>query len=431
LESKDGRRREVEFVSNRYGADGHSVIQCNIRDITERKHLEAKLLQAQKMQAVGQLAAGVAHDYNNILTATLLQLTILQEDASLAEATKISLRLLEAEARRAAGLTQQLLLFSRRNLVGHQPIEMNAAMANLVSMLRRLLSKDVRLELRVGACPLWIDGDGILVEQVVTNLCLNAQDAMPRGGLLTIDVRGVELDSHAARANPEARPGLFSCLTVTDNGCGMGAVTLTHLFEPFFTTKEIGQGTGLGLSTVYGVTKQHKGWVEVESELGRGTTFRVFLPAMAHAPKAKADLPSGEVRGGKETILIVEDEPGVRYISAVGLKSRGYRVFEAASGLEAIKVWDQHLGEIDLLLADMRMPGGMTGIDLFQQFRQAKPSLQAVISSGYSEEIVKSAGQIGAGMTFLPKPYDAKTLLRVVRLGLDQAAFERWSPPRS
>jgi two-component system, cell cycle sensor histidine kinase and response regulator CckA len=427
LKSKDGRRREVEFVSNLYVVDDEKVIQCNIRDITDRSLLEAKLLQAQKMQAVGQLAGGVAHDFNNILTATVLQLSILLDDPSVAEDTKNALRLLETEARRAAGLIQQLLLFSRQNVVGSVPMDLNTVLANLLNMLRRLLSKDVRLEFQGGNSPLWIEADTNLIEQAVTNLCLNAQDAMAaKGGRLMIEAGLVKLGPETARANPEARPGLFACLSVTDTGCGMSAMTLTRIFEPFFTTKEVGKGTGLGLSTVYGVAKQHRGWVEVDSLVGRGTTFRVYFPALTKTPQAKPELPAGGNWGGKETILLVEDEAAVRHLVALGLRLRGYRVLEAASGPEAIYVWDQCPGEIDLLFADMRMPGGMTGMDLFERFKQTKASLKVVISSGYSEEIVKSQGPLGAGVSFLPKPYDSTTLARTVRHCLDSAGL----PPR-
>jgi len=430
LEAKNGRRREVEFVSNLYEVDHQKVIQCNIRDITDRKLLEAKWQQAQKMEVVGQLAGGVAHDFNNILTSTLLQLSLLLDDPSLPEGTKRSLRQLENEAKRAAGLTRQLLLFSRQHVIGLRPLKLNAVLANLLNMLRRLLSKDVSLEFQAGNNPLWIEADAGMIEQVVTNLCLNAQDAMvPKGGQLTIDARLVKLDAEASRVNLEARPGLFVCLAVTDTGCGMNTATLKRLFEPFFTTKEVGKGTGLGLATVYGITKQHGGWVEVTSQMGKGSTFRVYLPALTKAPLVDSASPILEVKRGEETILLVDDETAIRDMVALGLQLYGYRVLEAASGQDAIQVWDDHAGEIDLLFTDMRMPGGMTGLELFKRFKRTKATLKRVISSGYSEEIVKSQGLIDPGVIFLPKPYDVKALAGTVRNCLDQAGSLRGSNP--
>jgi PAS domain S-box-containing protein len=319
LESKDGRQREVEFVSNMYKVGQEKVIQCNIRDITDRRHLEAKLLQVQKMEAVGQLAGGVAHDYNNILTSTLLQLSMLLDDPSVAEGTKRTLRQLEREAERAAGLTRQLLMFSRKQAISLRPVDLNKVLAHLFDMLRRLLSEEVQLEYPTSHIPLWVEADSVMVEQVITNLCLNAQDAMaPKGGRLTIDAKLVELDATATAANPEAIPGLFACISVTDTGSGMNAATLERIFEPFFTTKGVGKGTGLGLSTVYGIAKQHRGWAEVTSQIGKGSTFRVFLPGWTKVSPAGTESPALEGQNGKESILLVDDEKAIRDMVALG-----------------------------------------------------------------------------------------------------------------
>jgi PAS domain S-box-containing protein len=424
LKSKDGRRREVEFVSNLYEVDHERVIQCNIRDITDHRRLEAKLLQVQKMEAVGQLAGGVAHDYNNILTSTLLQLSMLLDDPTVAERTKDTLRQLEREAERAAGLTRQLLLFSRKQAIRLRAVDLNKVMAHLFDMLRRLLSEDVQLEYPTRHNPLWVEADTVMIEQVITNLCLNAQDAMaPQGGRLTIDARLVELDASAASVNPEAAPGAFACISVTDTGSGMDPETLERIFEPFFTTKEVGKGTGLGLSTVYGIAKQHRGWVEVTSQLGKGSTFRVYLPAWTKGSPAGPNSPAVGGRNGRETILLVDDEKAIRDMVALGLQHYGYQVLQAGNGPEAIKVWDDHAGEIDLLFSDMKMPGGITGMDLFERFKQAKASLKGVISSGYStEEFLKSRELVTPGLTFLPKPYNVRTLAGTVRNCLDEAA---------
>jgi two-component system, cell cycle sensor histidine kinase and response regulator CckA len=422
LETKDGQRHEVEFVSNSYEVDHQKVIQCNIRDITDRKLLETKLQQARKMETVGQLAGGVAHDYNNLLTSTLLQLSLLLEKPNLPEDIKTSLSQLEHEAKRAAGLTRQLLLFSRQQVIQLRPLNLNEVLNDLVKMLRRLLSKDVSLEFQAGDDPLWIEADTTMIEQVVTNLCLNAQDAMTsQGGRLTIAAKLVELDAAAPRVDPEARPGLFVCLSVTDTGSGMDAATLKRIFEPFFTTKEVGKGTGLGLSTVYGITKQHRGWLEVDSELGKGSTFRVYLPSLTQAPSVAAEPPALRVQRGKEAILLVDDDQAIRDMVALGLQLYGYRVLEAADGEEALRVWADHAGEIDLLFTDMRMPGGMSGMELFERLKQAKTTLKGIVSSGYSDEILEAQEVLSPGVTFLPKPYDVKALVSTVRSCLDQA----------
>lgn len=421
LEAKTGRRHEVEFVSNLYKVDDEDVIQCNIRDVTDRKRLEDQLRQAQKMEVVGQMAGGVAHDYNNILTSTLLQLNLLQEDPNLSDRMRHALKQLEGDARRAADLTQQLLLFSRQQVTQLKNLDFNAVLANLLTMLRRLLSKDISLEFEASDTPLWIEADATMIGQVITNLCLNAQDAMaPKGGQVVIEARLVEMAAVASRANLEASSGRFVCLSVADTGSGMDVDTLEHLFEPFFTTKALGKGTGLGLSIVYGIAKQHGGWVEVSSQRGKGSTFRVYFAASTKVLPAQPESPICDVGGGKETILVVEDEAPVRLMIVQGLQLYGYHVFEAASGPEAIQVWDQHAKKIDLLFADMRMPGGMTGLDLFERFKRTKAALKGIVSSGYCEEIVKSQGLTGERVSFLPKPYNMKTLAGAVRTCLDQ-----------
>jgi PAS domain S-box-containing protein len=416
LETKDGQRREVEFVSNLYAVDHQKVIQCNIRDITERKHLQAKLQQAQKMEVVGQLAGGVAHDFNNILTSTLLQLSMLKVEPSLPKAMTGAVEQLEKDAQRAAGLTRQLLLFSRQQVMQLGPQELNAVLTNLITMLRRLLDKDVHLEFQAGSDALWIEADLLMIEQVITNLCLNAQDAMrPGGGILKIDAHQLEVTAEAPRLNPDARPGRFVCLSVSDTGVGMDKATLKHLFEPFFTTKELGKGTGLGLSIVYGITRQHGGWVEVVTAPGKGSTFSIFLPWLNRPLGVASREPFSGIPRGKETILLVEDEESIRDTVARALRHFGYRIHEAGDCEEAFRVWEEHEGKIDLLLADMKMPGGMTGIQLFSALKQRQPALKCIISSGYSDEILKAQEMVTKGTFFLPKPYDLQKLAITVR----------------
>jgi two-component system cell cycle sensor histidine kinase/response regulator CckA len=416
LETKDGRQREVEFISNVYNADHHEVIQCNIRDITDRRHLETKVQQVEKMEAVCQLAGGVAHDYNNILMSTLLRLNLLMEDPGLSEGTRSMVRQLEGDARRAAGLTRQLLIFSRQQAICLRPLDLDSVLADLAEMLRRLLNKDVRLECAAGGKALWVEGDSVMIEQLITNLCLHAQDSMaPGGGRLAIDARLVRLDTAAAQSNPEAAPGSFVCLSVTDTSSVVNGATPEFVFEPFLTAKSAGKGTGLGMSTVSRIAKQHKAWLEVAKQVGQGIAFRVYFPAFAKSAPVGSESPASEARDRKETILVVDDEQAIRKMIMMGLQLNGYRVLEAGSGSEAIQVWEEHGEGIDLVITDMRMPGRMTGIELFEQLRRRKAALIGIISSGYSEEILKLHERMPAGLTLLPKPYDVKTLVGTVR----------------
>ncbi len=423
LVTKNGRLLEVEFVGNLYEADHQKVIQCNVRDITDRRRLEARVQQVEKMEAVCQLAGGMAHDYNNILTSTLLRVNMLLEAPDLSEGNRGLLRQLESDARRAVRLTRQLLMFSRQQSIGFRRMDLNAALAKLLERLRGLLHADVRLLFTAGDAPLWIEADAGMMEQLATNLCLNAQEALGAvGGRLTLDARLVVLDSDAARINPEATAGSFVRLSVTDPSCGLNAQVLERFYEPFFATKSVEKDpkdAGLGLSAVYGIAKQHGGWMEVASRMGRFCSFRVHIPALAKAQPIEPEAPQPERPKEKETILVVDDEQAIRKMVALGLQLYGYEVLEASSGQEAIEVWDEHGGRVDLLFTDMRMPGRMNGLELFEELRRREPGLMGIVSSGYSEEIVKSQEHLPAGITFLPKPYDVKTLVLTVRNGLE------------
>jgi len=421
--TRDGRELALEErLSPVFDETGNLVaIEGIIRDFTQHKLLEEQLRQAQRMEAVGQLAGGVAHDYNNILTSTMMQLGLLMSDPNLPKDIAHSLAQLESDAERAAGLTRQLLMFSRRQVVQMKQIELNEVLSNLLKMLRRLLGETISLEFHSGNSALVIKGDPGMIEQVVTNLCVNARDAMaPAGGALTIDARLVELDAPAANENPEKRAGTFVCISVIDKGCGMDAATQKHIFEPFFTTKEVGKGTGLGLATVYGIVKQHGGWVDVASEVGVGTTFRVFFAALASAGASAPKRVMPETRKGTETILLVEDDHEVRDMVLRSLQKYGYRLLVASNGPEAMTIWNHHAAEIDLLFTDIRMPGGMSGLDLYERFRISKPALRVVFSSGYSDESAKLGTSTNPALVYLPKPYDMKTLTDTVRFCLDR-----------
>ncbi len=421
----DGTAFEAEFTEMPFVFDGEPGALVFFVEVTERKRLEAQLRQAQKLEAVGQLAGGVAHDFNNILSAIMVYTGLLQMNPRLDAETRQTLSDLITEARRAASLARQLLMFSRRSVLSVKPLDVNTVVANLLSMLTRLIGEqiDLRFEGQTGLSR--VEADAGMLEQVVMNLVINARDAMAKGGRITISTAAVELNAEQVRCNQDRRPGRFICLAVADAGCGMEEATLRRLFEPFFTTKEAGKGTGLGLATVHGIVAQHNGWVEVESEVGRGTTFRVLLPALAeaevgNAPRAQAALP---VRGGAECILVVEDDELLRQLIGQSLRVLGYRVHEAENGREALRLWQTAGAQVDLLLTDQVMPEGLTGVELAKQLGDLKPGLKVIISSGYSAESLQTGVADMAGVVYLPKPYAAKTLAEVVRDCLDQESL--------
>ena len=400
-------------------------------DVTERKNLEVQFLQAQKMEAIGQLAGGIAHDFNNILAATLLHLGVLQLNPHLSEATKEGLRELEHGANQATNLTRQLLLFSRRQTAAVKPLDLNALIANVLKMLGRLLGETIQVNLECAETAAWVEADAGMLEQVLMNLCLNARDAMPDGGKLTLSTALVEADPECVKTNPDDRPGRAVCLRVTDTGTGMDEKVLKRIFEPFFTTKEAGKGTGLGLATVFGIVRQHRGWIEVESAVGRGTSFRVYLPAMPKPREAaKPETEREEIRGGSETILLVEDELAVRRVTALCLRKLGYAVIEAENGHDALQQWEQRRKTVDILLTDMVMPGGMTGLELANQLRQDRTELPVIIASGYSADQLRTAA-IEQDMTFLSKPFPSATLAKALRTRLDKTARAAASPQQA
>jgi PAS domain S-box-containing protein len=393
----------------------NQVVHCYAEDITERLNLEAQLRQAQKMESVGQLAAGVAHDFNNILTIIQGHAGLMNSEPTLDHNLAESARQIAIAAERAANLTRQLLMFSRKQIMQPQLLNLNEVTNNLSKMLRALTGEQITLKRHTSDELPPICGDPGMMEQILVNLSVNARDAMPRGGTLTITTHFVEIDRGYVQRHPEAREGNFICLSVSDTGHGMDQMTLARIFEPFFTTKEIGKGTGLGLATVYGIVQQHQGWVEVESQVGQGTTFKVFLPiATKAAPQDRATQP-GDVPGGDETILVVEDEPALRELIQEILEKKGYRVLEAATGAQALQVWDQHKGDIDLLLTDMMMPEGVSGRELAERVLQDRADLKVIYSSGYSLDVVGEEPPFRDGTTFLQKPYDPDTIARTVR----------------
>ena len=396
-------------------------------NITERKRaegekakLESQFQQAQKMESVGQLAGGIAHDFNNILAAFMMHLSFLRENPRLDAPTHESLQELMAEAERAAALTRQLLIFSRRSVMEVKVLDVNELVANLLKMLGRLIGENITLRFDRREVLAVVEADAGMIEQALLNLSVNARDAMPKGGRITISVDSIQVDVARVDGNVGARPGRCVCLSVADTGTGMDEATRERIFEPFFTTKEPGKGTGLGLATVYGIVSQHKGWIEVQTEVGKGTTFRIFLPATTKAMTAPAPTRTMVTSRGHETILLVEDEASLRLAVAEGLRRLGYRVMEADHGQVAMRLWQEHAGEVDLLFSDMVMPEGLTGLDLAEKFKEEKPSLKVIISSGYNAELSGLARLTAGGIMYLQKPYQIEDLSRTLRECFDQ-----------
>jgi PAS domain S-box-containing protein len=395
-----------------------------IQDITQRKELETQLRQAQKMEAVGQLAGGVAHDFNNMLAVIQgnAELLLLDEGQLTAKSKQGLEHVVEA-TERAANLTRQLLAFSRKQVMQPQPLVLNKVIANLTKMLNRVLRENIDLQCHYAVPLPYVQADPGMMEQVILNLVVNARDAMPEGGQLRVATEPLTLDEAHARVNPEARAGEFVCMSVSDTGTGIAPEVLPRIFEPFFTTKGIGKGTGLGLATVYGIVQQHEGWLEVSSQAGEGTTFKVFLPAIPTparlAPAVAAEV---EVHGGKETILLVEDEHSVRLTTRRVLESQGYTILEATTAREALEVWQTHEREIALLLTDIVMPGEMTGRDLADQLWGQRPGLKVVFMSGYSAEVLGTNTEFirRTRSYFLQKPSTSQAILETVRQCLDQ-----------
>ena len=398
----------------------HQVVYSWSEDITDRLNLEGQLRQSQKMESVGQLAAGVAHDFNNILTIIQGHAQLLQQAKGLDTRSLDSMRQISQAADRAANLTRQLLMFSRKQAMQPQLLNLNDIVLNITKMLRALAGDQITFQFdRARQLPI-INADPGMMEQILVNLTANARDAMPRGGSITITTASVDIDPSYVVRHPEAGCGLHLCLSVADSGSGMSADTLSHIFEPFYTTKDVGKGTGLGLATVYGIVKQHEGWVEVQSEIDAGTTFRIYLPVSAEMSSVEEPMMEPtQALGGQETILAVEDEPSLRDLVKEILASYGYRVIEASNGSEALEIWKKRQGEIDLLFTDMMMPAGPSGRELAQRLMDDKPTLRVVYTSGYSVDVVAADFNFREGVNFLQKPYLPETLAQTIRNCLD------------
>ena len=390
---------------------------CIAQDISERKTLERQLLQAQKSEAIGQLAGGIAHDFNNVLAAILGMAELGQLEAP--EGTRIRERLQKIchHAGRAVALTRQLLAFSRRQQLERRPINLNLSVNEVASLLSDSLGKDVEFVTNLAPELASVFADPAQIEQVLMNLCVNARDAMPSGGRLTISTGKVQFDQEACRTRPGLAPGEFVCLTVTDTGMGMDAQTLGRIFEPFFTTKPPGRGTGLGLATVYGVVKQHGGHIDVMSSPGDGTTFQLYFPVSLPAkPGAEAPADGEPVTGGRETILLAEDHEGLRELVCESLESLGYCVLAACDGEEAVEIFRRNSGKVDLLILDVIMPR-LRGPDAYKRIHDLNGSIPVLFCTGYSSDSAQV--EIISGHAVLQKPYQTRELARTVRSLLD------------
>ena len=390
------------------------------QDVSKRKQLEDQFRHAQKMDAVGRLAGGVAHDFNNALAVITSFAELIQMKLAPADALHRHVQQILKASERGASLTRQLLAFSRKQTIEPAVLDLNSIIADLDKMLYRLIGENIEISIKQSADLKAIKADHGQIEQIIVNLAVNARDAMPNGGKLLIETTNVELDDIYVRQHPYAKKGHYVMLAVSDTGSGMTKEIQAKIFEPFFTTKTIGKGTGLGLATVYGIVKQSEGYISVYSEVGEGTTFRIYFPqieAIADLPRANP-APSRPLLGGKETILLVEDEDSLREVTRDFLQGSGYKVLEAQNGQSAVDIAKRHRGPIDLLLTDVIMPG-MSGRQLADQLIPARPEMKLVFMSGYTQDLISHHGVLDPGTVLLEKPFGVESLLRKIREVLD------------
>lgn len=423
LQCKDGSYRWIhtrgKLICNEEGTPIR-MLGCHI-DITERRELEQQFLHSQKMEVVGQLAGGIAHDFNNILSVILIQSELTEAIRDLPSEAWAGLQDIRYAAERASFLTQRLLLFGRRQVSQFRQVNLNDVVAGIANMIRRVIGEDVHLELRFRQKHLMTRADPVTMDQVLLNLAVNARDAMPVGGTLLIETSERSVDESLARHHPEASPGRYACLTVTDSGAGIEPEILPKIFEPFFTTKESNKGTGLGLSTVQAIIKQHRGWIQVDTRPGQGTSFQIYFPLLETViQESQQDSAPSQPHRGSETILVVEDEEAVRMLTRIVLERHGYQVLEASNGLKALTLWEKQRDQVALLLTDLVMPGGLNGKELANQLQSDQPNLKVIYSSGYRAEVAGEDLELRPGENFIEKPFRPDQLLEAVRRCLNE-----------
>jgi two-component system, cell cycle sensor histidine kinase and response regulator CckA len=400
------------------GADGEvQGAVCMALDVTDRKQLEEQFRQAQKMEAVGRLAGGIAHDFNNLLMVIQGYADLMTDRLPEGDALRRNAEQIQMAAQRATSLTRQLLAFSRKQMLAPKVLNIQSVVVDMEKILRRLIGEDVELQTSAAADLGLVKADRSQLEQVIMNLAVNARDAMPKGGRLTIETANVELDASFGETPAVVVPGKYVLLAVTDNGSGMDAETQAHIFEPFFTTKEKGKGTGLGLATVYGIVKQSGGYVWVYSEMGRGTAFKIYLPRIEeeNPPAGRDQMPDAEsVKRGSETVLLVEDEKGVRELAREYLEMTGYTVVLAEDGRTALELAAMHSGTIHLLMTDVVMPG-ISGRELADRVAKIRPGIKVLYMSGYTDHAVVHHGILENDAVLLQKPFTLSTLAAKLR----------------
>jgi PAS domain S-box-containing protein len=417
---KDGR---VIWVSDTAvvvaGSNAHPLMEGIIVDITERKHLESQLQQARRMEAIGRLAGGIAHDFNNLLTIIKGYTEMALKRPKVPAEVHADVERIDDASERASSLVRQLLAFSRRQMMQPKVIDLNSIVMGLDKLLRRLMDEGIEMRTMPGKDLGTIKADPAQIEQVIMNLVVNARDAMPKGGRLTVETSNVELDEAYASEHVTVKPGRYVRLAVSDTGLGMNAETVAHIFEPFYTTKESGRGTGLGLSTVYGIVKQSGGYIWVYSELGKGSTFKVYLPRVDQPVQHVGERTSPGGGKGSEVILLVEDEPDVRELTRMALAQKGYSVIVASGPEDAERAVDKSAAEIDLLLTDITLPG-MSGHELAKQLTSRRPKMRVLFMSGYTYNVIAQGGMLNDGVVFLQKPFTPSALAEKVREVLDR-----------
>jgi len=419
---KDGTTTVVRISGRSVQNGGEGIVfELFAEDVTERRTLEQQLRQSQKMEAVGRLAGGIAHDFNNLLMVISGYSEFLLDSLGPDPALRAPAQEIASAAERASSLTRQLLAFSRKQMLAPKVLDLNTVVTENLKMLTRMIGEDIDLVMVPGANLGRVRADSGQIEQVIMNLAVNARDAMPTGGKLTIETSNVSLDEDYARFHAPLRPGEYVMVAISDTGMGMDAETQSRIFEPFFTTKGV-KGTGLGLSTVYGIVKQSGGYIWVYSEIGKGTTFKIYLPKVAATgevvPQVAAPAEAHKTEPGTETILLVEDETNLRYLARQFLEKQGYKVIEAADGAVAMQIAVAHEGVIHLLLTDVIMPG-MNGRELAQRISEIRPNVKVLYMSGYTENVIGHNGTLDAGVRLLQKPFNLRDLKDKVREVLD------------